>query len=170
MSARSTAVLLVAGAVVVNAAFLGLVQVFDYPDVLNRPPTEVMATFAERQAPVTCCSCCWPRVPACWLRSPCDSAGWTDPPYCGPRSGSVWRPPWSRCRTAALAPAGARLAATPTTRRRSRPSPGYLVLGTLVGETVGYTLTAVWTVLVAVGLRRSHLGPVLPASASGPRS
>ena len=53
MPTRSTAVLLVAGAVVVNAAFLGLIQVFDYPDVLNQPPSEVMATFAERQAPVS---------------------------------------------------------------------------------------------------------------------
>lgn len=35
------------------------------------------------------------------------------------------------------------------------------VLGTIIGETIGYALTAVWTVLVALGLRKKLLGNVL---------
>jgi hypothetical protein len=36
-----------------------------------------------------------------------------------------------------------------------------VLLGTVIGETIGYFLTAVWTVLVAVGLARTVLGRVL---------
>jgi hypothetical protein len=50
---RLIAALLVAGAVVVNAAFIGLGSVFDYPDVLNHPAAEVLATFHEKQGVVS---------------------------------------------------------------------------------------------------------------------
>jgi hypothetical protein len=36
-----------------------------------------------------------------------------------------------------------------------------LTLGTVIGETVGYALTAAWTVLVCVGLARNVLGRAL---------
>jgi hypothetical protein len=169
MSARSTAVLLVAGAVVVNAAFLGLVQVFDYPDVLNRPPSEVMATFAERQAPVSLL-----------FLLLATGAGLLAP--IALRLGRLGRSAvlrasiWVGVAAALVQVVGLLrwpllvpgLAATPTDPEAIATFARlHLVLGTLVGETVGYTLTAVWTVLVAVGLRRSHLGPVLSAIGIG---
>ena len=46
---RTTAALLAAGAVTVNIAFLGLGAAFDYPNVLNQPPAEVLATFHANQ-------------------------------------------------------------------------------------------------------------------------
>jgi|GEM_PF-5920448 len=46
---RLTAVLLVAGAVAVNGAFLALGAAFDYPAVLNKEPGEVLATFHANQ-------------------------------------------------------------------------------------------------------------------------
>jgi len=39
-----------------------------------------------------------------------------------------------------------------------------LVLGTIVGETIGYALTAAWTVLVCLGLRGTLLNRVLTAA------
>lgn len=36
-----------------------------------------------------------------------------------------------------------------------------LVLGTIIGETIGYALTATWTVLVALGLNGRLLGKVM---------
>ena len=50
---RLIATLLVAGAVVVNVAFAGLGSVFDYPDVLNHPAAEVLATFHDKQGAVS---------------------------------------------------------------------------------------------------------------------
>jgi hypothetical protein len=35
------------------------------------------------------------------------------------------------------------------------------VLGTIIGETIGYALTATWTVLVALGLHGRLLGKVM---------
>src|SRR6478735_3742886 len=46
---RRTAALLIAGAVTVNLAFLGLGAVFDYPDVLNEPPADVLVRFHDNQ-------------------------------------------------------------------------------------------------------------------------
>ena len=46
---RRTAALLIAGAVTVNVAFLGLGTAFNYPDVLNEPPADVLATFHDNQ-------------------------------------------------------------------------------------------------------------------------
>ena len=37
------------------------------------------------------------------------------------------------------------------------------MLGTVVGETIGYALTAAWTVMVAIALRERVLGRVLSA-------
>ena len=52
MNHRLTAALLVTGAVAVNAAFFGLGALFDYPDVLQRPGAEVLASFRDHQVGV----------------------------------------------------------------------------------------------------------------------
>lgn len=160
---RTTAALLVAGAVLVNAAFLGLGSVFDYPDVLNQPPSEVLATFAERRWPVSALFLLLATGAA--LLAPIalrlgrlgSSAALRASVPVGIAAALVQVV--GLLRWPLLVPG---LAATPT-------DPGAietfgrlnLVLGTIVGETLGYALTAAWTVLVAVGLRRTLLGPVL---------
>ena len=161
----TTAALLVAGAVVVNAAFLGLGSVFDYPDVLNRPPSEVLGTFAERRWPVSALFLLLATGAA--LLAPIalrlgrlgSSAALSVSVPVG--VAAALNQVVGLLRWPLLVPG---LAATPT-------DPGAietfgrlnLLLGTIVGETLGYALTAVWTVLVAVGLRRTLLGPVLAA-------
>jgi hypothetical protein len=52
MSARVTALLLIAAAVLANVAFTGLTTVFDHPDILTRPPADVLALFASNQGAV----------------------------------------------------------------------------------------------------------------------
>ena len=44
---RRTAALLIAGAVTVNLAFLGLGSAFDYPEVLDEPPADVLVMFHD---------------------------------------------------------------------------------------------------------------------------
>lgn len=48
----SLAVLLVSGAVGANLAFLGLGKAFGYPDVLDDPPADVLASFAAHRPAV----------------------------------------------------------------------------------------------------------------------
>lgn len=159
------ATLLVAGAVLVNAAFVGLGSVFDYPDVLNHPAAEVLATFHEKQAPVS----------ALFLLLALGAA------LMAPIAVFVGRLGSSRLlrvsvvvgiaaavvqvvgllRWPLLVPG---LAATPTDPSAiSTFHTLNVVLGTVVGETIGYALTAAWTVLVAVALRERVLGRVLSA-------
>ena len=49
---RITAALLISGAVVVDVAFLGLGEVFDYPAVLDEPPGAVLETFRGNQSAI----------------------------------------------------------------------------------------------------------------------
>lgn len=160
---RLTAGLLVAGAVVVNAAFVGLGSVFDYPDVLNHPAAEVLATFHEKQAAVS----------ALFLLLAVGAG------LLAPIAVMVGRLGSSRLLRASvvvgvvaavvqvvgllrwplLVPG---LAATPQDPAAIATFHTLnVVLGTVVGETIGYALTAAWTVLVAVALREWVLGRVL---------
>ncbi len=158
-----TAALLVAGAVLVNAAFVGLGSVFDYPDVLNHPAAEVLVTFQEKQVPVS----------ALFLLLAL-GAGLMAPiaVFVG-RLGSSRLLPASvvvgvaaavvqvvgLLRWPLLVPG---LAATPQDPAAiSTFHTLNVVLGTVVGETLGYALTAAWTVLVAIALRDRVLGRVL---------
>ncbi len=154
-----TAALLIGGAVVLNLAFLGLGAVFDYPDVLNKPAAEVLATFAGNQVVIG----------ALFLLL-ATGAGLLAP--ISVRMGRLGNSAALR----ASVPVGIAAAAVQVIGLLRWPVlvPGLaastdpaaagtfdtlnLVLGTITGETVGYALTAVWTVLVAVGLRKSLLG------------
>jgi hypothetical protein len=53
MNRRLTATLLVAAAVLTNAAFTVLGAVFSYPDVLKEPTTDILARFRDHQGPVS---------------------------------------------------------------------------------------------------------------------
>ena len=158
-----TAALLVAGAVLVNVAFVGLGSVFDYPDVLNHPAGEVLATFHEKQAPVS----------ALFLLLALGAG------LMAPIAVFVGRLGSSRLLGASVVVGIAAavvqvvgllrwpllvpgLAATPQDPAAiSTFHTLNVVLGTVVGETIGYALTAAWTVLVAIALRDRVLGRVL---------
>ena len=160
---RLTAGLLVAGAVVVNAAFVGLGSVFDYPDVLNHPAAEVLATFHDKQAAVS----------ALFLVLALGAGLLAPIAVMVGRLGSsrLLRPSVvvgvvaaavqvvGLLRWPLLVPG---LAATPEDASAiSTFHTLNVVLGTVVGETIGYALTAAWTVLVAIALRERVLGRVL---------
>jgi Domain of unknown function (DUF4386) len=160
---RLIAALLVAGAVVVNVAFVGLGSVFDYPDVLNQPAAEVLATFHEKQGAVS----------ALFLLLALGAG------LLAPIALSVGRLGASRLLRASVVVGVAaavvqvagllrwpllvpRLAATPDDPAAiSTFHTLNVVLGTVIGETFGYALTAAWTVLVALALRDVVLGRLL---------
>lgn len=154
---RITAALLIGGAVTVNLAFTGLGAVFDYPAVLNRPATEVLTTFAAHEA-----------VVSFWFLLLAAGAGLLAP--IAIRLGRLGTSSALR----ASVPVGIVAAAVQVTGLLRWPllvpslaaRPGEasaadsfdaanLWLGTVLGESIGYALTATWTVLVAVGLHRS---------------
>ena len=53
MNRKLTAVLLIAAAVLANAAFTALGAVFNYPDILKEPAADILVAFRESQAAVT---------------------------------------------------------------------------------------------------------------------
>ena len=53
MNRKLTAVLLIAAAVLANAAFTALGSVFNYPDVLKEPAADILIAFRASQAAVT---------------------------------------------------------------------------------------------------------------------
>jgi hypothetical protein len=166
MSTRVTALLMIAAAVLANAAFTGLERVFDYPDILERPPARVLALFAGNQGPVVT-----------WFLLLALSAALLAPIALGVGrlSASVatrasvvvgcaaatvqivgllrWPllvPGW-----AATANGGDPLAAVGAVDAFATTS---TVLGTLIGETGGYLLTAAWTALVLMALGSTFAG------------
>ena len=163
MNRKLTAALLVTAAVTTNAAFTALGTVFDYPDVLKQPVDEVLAAFRASQGAV-----------GAWFLVMALSAALFAPIAVG-----VGRLSASRAMRLAV-PVGIAAAAVQVIGLLRWPLlvPGYAadatspdpavaaaardafttahhLLGNVVGETLGYTLTAAWTLLVlaAVGSR-----------------
>ncbi|GAA3075520.1 DUF4386 family protein [Streptosporangium carneum] len=147
--------ILVAGVIAANVAFVGLGSAFGYPGVLTQPSALVLARFAAAQAEITA----WflllafgagALVPAAVLlgrRLPNGRAA-TLSVHVGVLAGTVQvlgllRWPFA---VPALAHAGDRGTAETVFAALN----GYL--GTGVGETLGYLLTAAWTVLVLAAL------------------
>jgi hypothetical protein len=158
-----TAVLLIAGAVTVNVAFVGLGAAFDYPAVLNKEPTEVLGVFHDNQL-----------VIGGWFLLLAAGAG-----LLAPIAIMVGRLSQDR-RLRASVPIGIAAAVVQVVGllrwpvvvpfladRAADPEAAStfatlsLVLGTIIGETIGYALTATWTVLVALGLSGGVLGRVM---------
>lgn len=154
---RITAALLIGGAVTVNMAFTGLGIVFDYPAVLDKPATQVLITFAANQA-----------VISFWFLLLAAGAG-----LLAPIAMRVGRIGTSAALRASV-PVGIVAAAVQVTGLLRWPllmpslaartgeasaadsfEAANLWLGTVLGESIGYALTATWTVLVAIGLHRS---------------
>ncbi|MEV4642430.1 DUF4386 family protein [Actinoplanes sp. NPDC049548] len=152
-----TGLLLIAGALVANVAFAALGVVFDYPDVLQHPAGEILARFHSDAL----------LIGGLFLLLAV-GAGLLAPiavrlsRLAGP--GRVAR---------AAAVVGVAAAAVQVVGLLRWPlvvpflagSAGavetfetlHTVLGKVVGESVGYTLTAAWTVLIVVATRRAGL-------------
>ncbi len=140
---RLTAALLVLSAVAMNLAFTVLGTVFDYPDVLTRPTAQILTAFRAEQTHVTI----WFTVMA--------TAAATFAPI-AIRIGRL-----APMRAAVAAGIAAAVVQTIGLLRWPLLVPHFAatgdvaafelahrVLGTLLGEALGYALTAGWTILV----------------------
>lgn len=160
MNSRATATLMVVAALAANLAFLGLGSVFGYPDVLHEEPAAVLASFRAHQVPVTL-----------GFAVLLGAAALMAPVAIGVRRLTTGRAAtWALAAgigAAAVQVVGLSrwLLAVPTLAWRAAdpelaPAAAEaferinLVLGVVVGETVGYLLTAAWTCLVIGSLVR----------------
>lgn len=178
MSPRITASLLILAAVLANVAFTALGSIFNYPDVLDEPAAAVLASFRDHQSAVSA-----------WFTVLALAAGLLAPVAIG-----VGRLSSKRVMRVAVR-VGIAAAAVQVVGLLRWPLlvPGYAsdaasgspdaaaaardsfstasdVLGTAIGETLGYLLTATWTVLVIVALGRRFTGRwfgVLGAASAG---
>jgi hypothetical protein len=147
MNPRLTATLLILAAVLANLAFTALGSIFNYPDVLDEPAGQVLASFREHEGAVSA-----------WFTVLALSAGLLAPIAVGigrlaPMRAAVWIGIAAATvqviglmRWPLLVPGYAADGATDSFRTASA------ILGTAIGETLGYLLTAIWTILVVVAL------------------
>ena len=166
MNRKTTAALLIAAAVLTNAAFTVLGSVFNYPDVLKEPTADVLASFSAHQGKVTF-----------WFAVMALSAALFAPIAIGVGRLSAhramrWAVPAGIAAAAVqviglsrwpvLVPQFASDAASsdPTTAAHGRDAfeTAHFILGNIIGETLGYLFTAAWTVLVLVALHRTLAG------------
>ena len=156
MTPRLTASLLILAAVLANVAFMALGSIFDYPDVLDHPADEVLASFRAHEGAVSA-----------WFSVLALSAALLAPIAIG--VGRLSTAP--AMRVAVWVGIAAATVQVIGLLRWPILVPGYAadgnesafrtagdVLGTAIGETVGYALTAAWTLLVVVALRRAFAG------------
>lgn len=156
MNRKLTASLLILAAVLANVAFTALGSIFNYPDVLDEPASEVLAAFRDDQTAVSS-----------WFSVLALSAALMAPIAIG-----VGRLSQDRAMRVAV-PIGIAAAVVQVIGLLRWPIlvPGYAadgntgafstasdILGTAIGETLGYLLTATWTLLVVVALGRHYAG------------
>jgi hypothetical protein len=166
MNSKLTASLLILAAVLANVGFTALGSIFNYPDVLDEPAGKVLAAFRDNQNAVSG-----------WFSVLALSAALFAPIAIG-----VGRLSSKQAMRIAV-PIGITAAAVQVIGLLRWPIlvPGYAsdaassnagvaaaardsfttasdILGTAVGETLGYLLTATWTVLVIVALGRRYAG------------
>lgn len=166
MNRKLTATLLILAAVLANLGFTALGGVFNYPDVLNEPAGKVLASFRDHRSAVSG-----------WFIVLALASALLAPVAIG-----VGRLSTKRAMRFAV-PVGIAAAAVQVIGLLRWPLlvPGYAsdaassnpdvassardsfttasdILGTGIGETLGYILTAVWTVLVVVALGRKYAG------------
>jgi hypothetical protein len=166
MNRKLTATLLIAAAVLTNAAFIALGMVFNYPDVLKEPVEEILAQFRASQSAVMF-----------WFAVLAFSAALFAPIAIGVgRLSSQWAMRVAvpvgiaaavvqvigLSRWPLLVPGFAGDAASPDPAVAAAARDSFVlahrILGNLIGETLGYLLTAAWTLLVLVALGRTFAG------------
>jgi len=156
MSTKVTAALLIVAAVLANVAFAALGSLFNYPDVLDEPAGAVLASFRAHEGAVSA-----------WFSVLALSAALMAPIAVGVGRLS----PDPRMRIAVRIGIAAAVVQVIGLARWPILVPGYAadgntsafrtasdVLGTAIGETLGYALTAAWTVLVVLTLGRAIAG------------
>lgn len=170
MTTRRTSTLLVLAAAGANVAFAGLGATFDYPDVLGAPATAVLASFRDHQVAVSL-----------WFALLLLAAALLAPVAVGVARQVADR--WAT-RIVGLGVAAAAVQVVGLSRwllvvptlawqaddparaadaAQAFESVGF-ALGTVIGETFGYVLTAAWT--VAVVLAMSATSPSASARAT----
>jgi Domain of unknown function (DUF4386) len=166
MNLKLTAALLILAAVLANLGFIALGSIFNYPDVLDDPADDVLGSFRDHEGAVSA-----------WFCVLALSAALMAPIAIGVGRLSATRSMrvavWVGIAAAAvqviglmrwpiLVPGYASDAASgnPATAGAARDSftTASDVLGTAIGETLGYLLTATWTALVIVALARRFAG------------
>ena len=161
MNRKLTAALLVSAAVLTTVAFTALGSIFDYPDILKEPVDDILTAFRASQGPIIA-----------WFTVLALSAALFAPIAIG-----VGRLAANRAmRVAVSVGVAAAVVQVIGLARWPLLVPGYAasgnrdafatahrILGTLIGETLGYALTAAWTLLVLIALGRSFAGRWFPA-------
>jgi hypothetical protein len=166
MSPRLTAFLMISAAVLANVGFAALGSIFNYPDVLDEPPGQVLASFHDHQGAVSA-----------WFTVLALSAALLAPIAIGVgrlSSARVMRlATWAGIAAAVVQVVGLMRwpllvpgyatdsvngSAAVAAHARDSFSTASDILGTAIGETLGYLLTAAWTVLVIVALGRQFAG------------
>jgi hypothetical protein len=166
MNPKLTAGLLIAAAILANLGFTALGSIFNYPDVLDEPAGDVLASFRDQEGAVSA-----------WFAVLALSAALFAPIAIG-----VGRlAPTRLMRVAVRVGIAAAVVQVIGLLRWPILVPGYAsdaasgdaavaaaardsfrtasdILGTAIGETLGYLLTATWTVLVIVALGRHFAG------------
>jgi Domain of unknown function (DUF4386) len=160
MNRKFTAIALITAALLTNAGFTALSSIFNYPDVLKEPSGVVLERFREHQSSVSM-----------WFTILALSAA-----LFGPIAVGIGKLRSDRWMTLAV-PVGIAAAVVQTIGLSRWPLlvPGFaadaasasataaadaesnfhtanVILGTAVGETCGYLLTAAWTLLVVTSL------------------
>ena len=153
---RVTALLMGTAAVLANLAFTALGSVFDYPDVLREPAEQILREFAARQ-----------RAIMTWFAVLALSAGLIAPiavlagRFTSSSAGvmAVWAGVLAAVvqviglsRWVLIVPGLAARGDTETFARL------HTILGVVVGETLGYLFTALWTILVLREIGRRLAG------------
>jgi hypothetical protein len=156
MTPKLTASLLILAAVLATVGFTALGSIFNYPDVLDEPAGDVLASFRDHQGAVSA-----------WFSVLAFSAALLAPIAIGVGRLSGDR----RMRIAVRVGIAAAAVQVIGLLRWPILVPGYAsdgdtksfttasdILGTALGETLGYLLTATWTALVIVALGRRFAG------------
>ena len=156
MTPRLTGTLLILAAVLANVAFTALGSTFNYPDVLDEPAADVLASFRAHEGEVST-----------WFSVLALSAALLGPIAVGVGRLSAARP----MRIAVAVGIAAAVVQVVGLLRWPLLVPGFAadgdtdafrlagdVLGTAIGETLGYALTAAWTALVIAALGRHFAG------------
>jgi len=161
MTPRLTAALLITAAVLTNAAFTVLGTVFNYPDILAEPVDDILTAFRAHQTAVVAWFTVMAVASALFIPIAIGVGRLSTHPAMkiavpvGIAAGVVQVV--GLLRWPLLVPGFARDAASSdgavAAAARQAFELAHRILGTIVGETLGYLLTAAWTLLVlaAVG-------------------
>jgi hypothetical protein len=172
--------LMVGAAVLANVGFTVLGSRFNYPDVLTEPAGDILTTF-HADAPAigalftTLAVASALLIPIAWLTRHLIAAGRTRQVMVASGIAAGVVQVIGLLRWPLLVPSVADVATDPTSSAAQQADAIRLfetfhdLLGGLVGETFGYTLTAIWTVAMVHGLRHRFgrwFAPVGMASAA----